>query len=341
MKEIRVIVPEKQASLVHELFEHYNINYFSVNSSQETGEIMIISSMDDSYSNFILGELKARGIGSTYGRIIISSATLEIDSSEDKKTIPSSRAGNLEEIVAGLRGGAEISVNFVALTFLAACLASFGLRHDDSITIIGSMIVAPLLPSIALTSLSPFIPGEKLFRKAFLTELVGILICIVIGGFLGVYFSTVGSDRLDAASLPAAMESRSVVELGTIALALFSGLAGGVILAQGKADSSIVGVAIAAALCPPATNIGLLLSINAYSEAMGASGLLLVNIFAINFSCTLIFWLFKVAETSGISARKTRETINRIRFVLFLAAIILLILIILVSINPGSLNINF
>ena len=157
----------------------------------------------------------------------------------------------MEEIVAGLRGGAEISVNFVALTFLAACLASFGLRHDDSITIIGSMIVAPLLPSIALTSLSPFIPGEKLFRKAFLTELVGILICIIIGGVLGVYFSTVGSDRLDAASLPAAMESRSVVELGTIALALFSGLAGGVILAQGKADSSIVGVAIAAARAAP------------------------------------------------------------------------------------------
>ena len=132
MKEMRVIVPEKQASLVHELFDHYHINYFSVNSSQETGEIMIISSIDDTSSNFIRGELKARGIGSTYGRIIISSATLEIDSNVEKKNIPSSRSGNLEEIVAGLRGGAEISVNFVALTFLAACLASFGLVYDDS-----------------------------------------------------------------------------------------------------------------------------------------------------------------------------------------------------------------
>ncbi|MHA1542272.1 MAG: DUF389 domain-containing protein, partial [Candidatus Hodarchaeales archaeon] len=120
--------------------------------------------------------------------------------------------------------------------------------------------------------------------------------------------------------------NRTALTLPTISLALLGGLAAGIIVARGL-DVSIVGVAIAASLCPPAATIGILGAIGEWNLAFTATNLLLLNILAIILSCTGVFWIFGV-KSRGLSKRQSSK-VRRLN-VLWIAVVTILIMLILI-----------
>ncbi|MFX0123217.1 MAG: TIGR00341 family protein [Candidatus Hodarchaeota archaeon] len=327
MKEIQVTLPTDRKSLMEEFLKEFSLQA----TSYDFGESFRFECRIDDYQmNFTLEELKARGIGVAYGDIVVRPVSLLISSKKEEDLLPISAGVNREEILATLGTISGFSSIYILMNCLAAALATFGLLNNDVVVIIASMIVAPLLGPIVLTSLGLLsLETTSFIKRGLLAEITGISITVVIGGLMVVisqYLITLGTLRDFTIELTTEVLNRTELDPPIIALALLGGLAAGIVVARGL-DVSIVGVAIAASLCPPAATIGILVALGEFTLALNATGLLLFNILAINLSCTGVFWIFGV-KSRGLSKRQS-EKVRRMNIIWILVVTILLVLIII------------
>ena len=147
--------------------------------------------------------------------------------------------------------GAIPSFRFYSMLGLAAAISTLGLIANSTATIIGAMIIAPLMNPIlsfsyALVSFKP-----QLLRKATVTLLTGILWVILVSWLITLLTGTkiAGSEIL----------SRSNPNLLDLGVAIASGTAGAFAITRlgvSNADA-LPGVAIAVALVPPLCVIGI------------------------------------------------------------------------------------
>ncbi|MFX0014341.1 MAG: TIGR00341 family protein [Promethearchaeota archaeon] len=324
MKEIQVTLPTDRKTLMEEFLKEFSLQA----TSYDFGESFRFECrIEDYQTNYALEELKARGIGVAYGDIVVRPVSLLISSRKEEDILPASAGVNKEEILATLGEISGFSSIYILMNCLAAALAAFGLLNNDVVVIIASMIVAPLLSPIVLTSLGLLsLETTSFIKRGLLAEITGISVTVVVGGLMVVifqYLSVLGILAKDI-ELTTELLNRTRLEAPTIALALLGGLAAGIIVARGL-DVSIVGVAIAASLCPPAATIGILIALNEVSLAIPATGLLLFNILAINLSCTGVFWIFGV-KSRGLSKRQS-DKVRRMNIIWILTVTILLVVI--------------
>ncbi len=299
MKEVVIIIPSKQTEILENLLEKYSIKPHNVFGEESREYILFVS---DQKANELMKVLQTRGIGTVFGTVYVKDIDVIFSSQKDRSTLANSGIVSYAEILEGLEDSATLSPTFLLLTVLAGIIASIGLINDDIVSIIGAMIVAPLLGPLALTSLSLINPRKSKLKLALGAELIGLSLVVIVGFGVGLLLK----GYRDFDPLPREMEIRTHVSLASIGLALVSGLAAGIFIVKGQ-GVSIVGVAIAAALCPPAANIGLLLALGMNTEATGTLLLLALNVFAVNFACSLVFYVTNVVGTSGLSQRQMGE----------------------------------
>ncbi len=335
MKEIQVTLPTDRKTLMDEFLKEFSLQA----TSYDFGEsIRFECRVDDYQTNFALEELKARGIGVAYGDIVVRPVSLLISSKKEEDILPASAGVNRQEILANLGEISGLSRSYLLMNVLAAALAAFGLLNSDVVVIIASMIVAPLLGPIVLTSLGLLsLETTSFIKRGLLAEITGISTTVIIGAFIGSifhFFMSIDINEIDDFGSPIYSEilNRTALTVPTISLALLGGLAAGIIVARGL-DVSIVGVAIAASLCPPAATIGILGALGEWDYALRATGLLLLNILAINLSCTGVFWIFGV-KSRGLSKRQAVK-VRRMNIIwIFVVTILLAIILILANIIP-------
>lgn len=328
MKEIQVTLPTDRKTLMEEFLKEFSLQA----TSYDFGESFRFECrIDDYQTNYALEELKARGIGVAYGDIVVRPVSLLISSKKEEDALPASAGVNRQEILANLGEISGFSTSYLLMNVLAAALAAFGLLNNDVVVIIASMIVAPLLGPIVLTSLGLLsLETTSYIKRGLLAEITGISATVIIGAFIGSifqYFMSIDINELEELGYSEIL-NRTALTVPTISLALLGGLAAGIIVARGL-DVSIVGVAIAASLCPPAATIGILGALGAWSLAFHATSLLLLNILAINLSCTGVFWIFGV-KSRGLSKRQT-EKVKRMNIIWILAVTFLLVIIVILA----------
>ncbi|MFX1284003.1 MAG: TIGR00341 family protein [Promethearchaeota archaeon] len=332
MKEIQVTLPTDRKTLMEEFLKEFSLQATSYNFGES---FRFECRIEDYQTNFALEELKARGIGVAYGEIVVKPVSLLISSRKEEDILPTSAGVNKQEILATLGEISGFSGIYILMNCLAAALAAFGLLNNDVVVIIASMIVAPLLGPIVLTSLGLLsLETTSFIKRGLLAEITGISVTVIVGGLMVVifqYLSTLGILTKEI-ELTTELLNRTRLDAPIIALALLGGLAAGIVVARGL-DVSIVGVAIAASLCPPAATIGILLALGEFNLAIPATGLLLFNILAINLSCTGVFWIFGV-KSRGLSKRQS-EKVRRMNIIwIFVVTILLVVIFILVNYVP-------
>ncbi|RMG35100.1 MAG: TIGR00341 family protein [Methanobacteriota archaeon] len=321
IKEVSISLPSRKREVIDEFLQLYNIKADILLGENAIRYIFVVK---DNQTNQLLHELKKRGIGNVFGRVVISDiSTVIVPSSESGSDINSSPGANVEEIRSVLEGSAVLSFDYVTLVILSAILASYGLVDNNVVIIIGSMIVAPLMGPIALTSLGALLPGSGLLRKGIIAEVFGIVATVLVGYFVGIIAHI---DQVDP--LPQEIMSRANLNQVVIIFAVVSGFAAGLIISKGS-NISIVGVAIAASLAPPAAAIGLFLAANKISLALNATTLLMMNILAINLACSVMFFVFGLAGKSGESKR-SQSIASRTNILLIIGGAILLSILIYV-----------
>ncbi len=172
------------------------------------------------------------------------------------------------EIANQIRQGAELSLDFILLVTIASILAGIALAANNTVVVVASMLVSPLMGPILASVFGFVVRDWEMVFYALLTELYALLICIASGFIVGLAFSPWG-DTLEWPNEE--MKSRGTINglLIGLGIAIPSGV--GVALGVlGSNQTGLVGVAISASLLPPAVNCGLM-------WAYGAVGSYLVN----------------------------------------------------------------
>jgi len=173
---------------------------------------------------------------------------------------------------------------FVMLILFASVIAAGGLLGDSVATVIGAMIVAPLMTPIMGMVVAIILGDGRRLRRSFLLVLLGALLAVAIG-FLFAQLMPTSWSATDSTQIL----SRTAPRMLDIWVALASGGAGAYALSRSDIADALPGVAIAISLVPPLVTAGILLAANDPGLALGAFELFLTNFGAILLAGTITF----------------------------------------------------
>jgi APA family basic amino acid/polyamine antiporter len=182
--------------------------------------------------------------------------------------------------------GAQPGINYFVLIVLSCIMATLGLLLNSGAVVIGAMLVAPLMSSIFAFSLGLVLGDVRLMRLSIEAVFKGVALAVIIAAFIGVLspFKEL-TDEIIAHTQPTLLD---------LAVALASGMAGAYALARKDVSAALPGVAIAAALTPPLTAVGLGLALGDARVAGGAFLLFAANIAAISLAGVIVFMLLGI-----------------------------------------------
>jgi uncharacterized hydrophobic protein (TIGR00271 family) len=203
--------------------------------------------------------------------------------------------------------GAKRRVNlerFAVLLFLSTVIATFGVLGDSTATVIGAMIIAPLMTPIMATAAGLVMGDMGRAGRAILVVIGGVAAVIGVAWLIGTFH--IGVISFTTNSQITARVSPSLIDL---AVALASGAAGAFALSRTDVADSLPGVAISIALVPPLAVVGLSLSAAEWGDALGAMLLFLTNFVSILLTGGGVFALLGLgaAATKGLVGPARRK----------------------------------
>ena len=216
----------------------------------------------------------------------------------------------------GPDAGRKLS-RFWALLVLAAVIASAGIVTDSTATVIGAMIVAPLMTPILGTVLSiTTSDGANLARSLGLVA-AGAVAVVTVGYVVGL---AVSYDIVAATS--SQVEGRISPRFIDLVAALATGAVGAFALVRSDVSDTLPGVAIAISLVPPLAVVGITLEAGAEGEAAGALLLFLTNVAAILLSGIVVMALYRVRSAAGrADSRSMRDRASVVLVIAFVLVI--------------------
>jgi uncharacterized hydrophobic protein (TIGR00271 family) len=198
--------------------------------------------------------------------------------------------GRRKQIVDTIRTGASPGFDYFFLVILSSSIATLGLINDSAAVIIGAMLVAPLMSPILGVGLGSITADAKLARNSASALVRGAIISIILSTLLTLtnrYLPFVPS----LYEIPHEVLMRTQPSPNDLIIALAGGLAAAYSLAQPHLSAALPGVAIATALMPPLSAIGVGIALGRWDIAGGAALLFLTNAVTITFASTLVFFL--------------------------------------------------
>ena len=192
----------------------------------------------------------------------------------------------------GPAAGRKVS-RYWLLLILSAVIASAGVVGDSTATVIGAMIVAPLMvPILGIVLGVVLADRDNLLRSLFLVA-AGAAAVIGVGWLLGLVVHI----PVSAANNPQVAQRVSPRLIDLLA-ALATGAVGSVALARDDISDTLPGVAIAISLVPPLAVVGLTLEAGETAQAFGALLLFLTNVSAILATGLLVMAIYHVTTPS-------------------------------------------
>ena len=176
---------------------------------------------------------------------------------------------------------AEPSSNYFIMLFLSGVISALGLLAGSTATIIGAMIVAPLMGPITSIAFAFSIGNRRLLKRSAVSLTLGCISTVATAYLLTII--------LDLNSLNPEITSRTQPTLIDLIIALAAGAAGSFAKTRRGVADALPGVAIAVALVPPLSVIGIGLALPSQPIAVGSSLLFATNLVGIIFSGVLLF----------------------------------------------------
>lgn len=325
MRLVQVLIPEGRRDAALSVLDDEGIDYAVF---EETGrgdfEALVQFPVPESGVEPVLDRLTAAGVSEDAYTIVLAT-----------ETVVSTRLAALQEQYAGLRISREeltaraldlapANQTFFAFIVLSTLIATTGLLLNSAATIIGAMVVAPLMGPAISASVGTVLDDRTLASRGVALQVLGLLAAVataaaVLG--LVVQGTLLIPPGLDIREIPEVAERTSPTFL-SLFLALGSGVAGAISVMR-NVGSALVGVAIAVALVPPAATVGLGVAWAQPVTALAAAVLVLVNLLAINLSALLVLWLAGYRPAVAARTARARSAV-RVRIVVILVAIAVL-----------------
>ncbi len=218
---------------------------------------------------------------------------------------------------------------FWVLLVLAAVIASAGVVSDSTATVIGAMIVAPLMTPI-LGSVLALVLARRRQLVINVAVVVGGAIVVIVVGYLIAVAHVLPIDA-DNNSQVAGRVSPRLIDL---VAALATGVVGAFALVRSDISDTLPGVAIAISLVPPLAVVGITLESGHASEAMGALLLFGTNVAAMLATGTLVLLLFDVRGVAVAGGFEVGRVTGRT-----LAVVAAMVVVVAIPLTIGTVNV--
>lgn len=329
MRLVQVLIPVGKRSPVLAVLDDEGIDYAVWD---ETGrkdfEALVQFPVPPIGVEPVLEKLRKAGISEDTYTIVLTPETVVSKRIESLKQRYSGTRISREELISRAEDLSPETSTYMAFLILSTVIATGGLLLDSTATIIGAMVVAPLMGPAVSSSIGTVLYDRKLASRGIKLQVEGLVLAIAIGALIGLLLkeSILLPPGLDIREIPQVAERTSPNFL-SLFLALGSGLAGAISVIRG-AGSTLVGVAIAISLVPPAATSGLGIAWGLPGVAIAAAVLVLINLLAVNVSALIMFWI------SGFRPGE-KDVVNRARSSVILHAFFLTFAIVLLSVALG------
>ena len=180
------------------------------------------------------------------------------------------------------------------LLLLSAVIATAGVVSDSTATVIGAMIIAPLMTPILGVVLGVVTADRANLRRCLVLLAAGAAAVVALSWLLGhlVPYPV-------AAATNSQVFARVTPRIVDLAAALATGAVGSLALARADISDTLPGVAIAISLVPPLAVAGLTLHSGAPGQCLGALLLFATNVVAILVSGIVVMALYRVGRVPG------------------------------------------
>jgi uncharacterized hydrophobic protein (TIGR00271 family) len=202
-------------------------------------------------------------------------------------------------------------VNFFVLLLLATVIATYGVLSKSTATVIGAMIVAPLMGPIMATAAAVVMGSAQRAVRSLVLVIIGVISVIL----LSMVLTLIVPDVTISFTNNAEIASRISPGLFALFTALGAGAAGAFIMSRAEIADSMGGVAIAISLVPPLCVVGISISQGEWLAAGGALLLFMTNFFAILFAGGLVFMMLGLGK---LALEETQVLLRRRSFVLII-----------------------
>lgn len=180
--------------------------------------------------------------------------------SKDLKTLKETDSHVLAaELLTRIDSNASLTGNYIIFVGIAAVIAGCGLASNSGVSVVASMLVSPIMGPVLGCTLGFVLRDWELMYKGFITEVASLLLCVVVGFVIGLlwwFLPCFDTDLLPTTEMSSRGEVLGLASSFLVAIVSGAGVALSVL---NDNISSLVGVAISAALLPPAVNSGIYL----------------------------------------------------------------------------------
>jgi len=250
----------------------------------------------------VLERLREAGIDeSTYtviteAQTVISRRFDRVEEEYSEETEGSTNRISTEELNSKAEGLVSGLWTYAVLTIISAVIATAGLLLDSPATVVGSMVIAPLIGPAMSTSVGTVIDDRELFRDGVKLQALGVAIAIA-----------------SATAFAGTLRLLNLVPPGLDPLVLAE-------VSERVAPNVIV---LAVALIPPAAAVGIGIAFRVPRLAIGSGVLVLVNVLSINLAALVMLWHEGYRPTGWFGETQARSVFIK-RAAVLVAAIALL-----------------
>jgi len=209
-------------------------------------------------------------------------------------------------------------VNFTVLLALATVIATYEVITDSTATVIGAMIVAPLMTPIMASAASISMGASRRATSSITLVALGVFGVIA----LAMVLTAIVPGQLISLTQNSQITSRVSPSLLDLLIALAAGAAGAFAIGRQEIADSLAGVAIAISLVPPLCVVGITLFHGGFIEAGGAFLLFLTNFIATLVAGTVMFGLMGLPR--AIKMEMKAETRKKAMVAIMVAVILLI-----------------
>jgi len=190
------------------------------------------------------------------------------------------------------------SSRFWVLLVLASIIATAGVVADSTATVIGAMIVAPLMTPILGVAAALVLVDRLHLVRSLVHVVLGSLTVVAIGYLIGLVthpaFEFYGNSQVSGRISPRLIDLLAALATGTV---------GAFALVRSDISDTLPGVAIAISLVPPLSVTGLLLEVGRYGDAAQSALLFATNVAAIIATGTLVLVLSRLRPAAVEAGR--------------------------------------
>lgn len=332
MKSLEVTVIKSQTDNVQDVLKNLELSYAYSTVNIENQECGVFSSLlpDKLVDKAIEEILKAMDSRLKENTIKVYNVeahiSTQIDRITEKIEKESPPSNPFERLVENAEKFTNLSKEILIMALFATLIAITGLFLDSAVTVIGAMLLSPLLGPINAFAVNASIGKVKKLIRIEVSIII-LLASVIALSALITFFASFFFD-LPVSSQIAIRSQTSLIDVG---VGLVLGLAGGLALVSALPEM-LVGVGVASALLPPAAVSGIGLAFMNGGLFSGALILTVVYLVGLELGCTIMLRL------KGVRPRKfyqQKEARKHSAYFMLTFSILLIILLIIIQVANG------